>query len=51
MTENLVCYKGVRCYFEIENKAKKEAAVLSFVMTGGDIYANTYIKAINGTIY
>ena len=30
-------------YFEINNKAKKEAAVLSFVMKGGDIYANTYI--------
>ena len=41
----------VRRYFEIDNKAKKEAAVLSFVMKGGEIYANTYIRAINGTVY
>ena len=48
--EKLACFLVVRRYFEIDNK-KKEVAVLSFVMKGGEIYTTTYIQAINGTVY
>ena len=51
LTWKIVCLIYVRHYFEIDNKVNKEAAVLYFVMKGGEIYANTYIKAINGTVY
>lgn len=33
--------RDVRRYFEIDNKAKKEAASLVILMKGGEKYANT----------